>query len=341
MKAFTSGCAGASLSVNERRFFADERPWGLILFARNIVDAGELCDLVADFRDAVARPDAPVLIDQEGGRVQRLRPPLAPDYPSNAELGALYARNSASGTRAAYLLSRLHAFDLQRFGIDIDCLPVLDVPTSGAHQVIGSRAYGRDPECVAAMGRAACEGLLHGGVLPVLKHLPGHGRGPADSHKSLPRVDASVDELRASDFVPFIALNDMPIGMTAHVVYEAIDPDYPGTTSSIIVNKVIRGEIGFSGLLLSDDVSMNALSGDAGTRTRDILNAGCDIALHCNGVFEEMRLTAANARDLEGTAQLRAKTALARRGKGDQADEATLRAEFEALTGTNVSLEAA
>ena len=341
MKAFTVGCSGTVLTSEERAFLAAERPWGLILFGRNIGSADELRALTDAFRQAVDDESAPVLIDQEGGRVQRLRAPLAPDYPSNRELGALYARDRAAGTRAAYLLSRMHAFDLSRFGIDLDCLPVIDVPAPGAHEVIGDRAYASDPEGVATLGRAACEGLLDGGVLPVIKHMPGHGRANADSHKALPRVSTPLEELERIDFLPFRALRDMPLAMSAHVVFEAIDADRPATTSPTVVGEVIRTAIGFDGLLLSDNVSMHALTGPFWDRTRDLFAAGCDIALHCSGDLDEARAVAAAAPELAGRSRERADRALALRDVRVADDEGAIRAEFEALTGRNVRRPAA
>ena len=340
-KAFIAGCAGVALNEDERAFFADQRPWGLIVFARNVDTRDRLLALTDAFRRAVDDAHAPVLIDQEGGRVQRLRAPLAPDYPSNIELGAIHARDAASGCRAAYLLSRMHAFDLARVGIDIDCLPVLDVPVPGAHAVIGDRAYGFDAHSVATLGRAACEGLLDGGVLPVLKHMPGHGRANADSHRELPVVTSPLDDLERVDFVPFRALRDMPIGMSAHVRFAAIDDERPATVSPTVVGEVIRKRIGFDGLLLSDDISMRALTGDFAARTHALLAAGCDLALHCNGVMEEAVAVASAAPELAGAARDRADRALARRRNVGTQDEAAVRAEFRALTGRNVERPAA
>jgi beta-N-acetylhexosaminidase len=328
------GASGAVLTADEKAFFRDERPWGFIVFARNVADGPQLRDLVAEMRDCVGRPQAPVFIDQEGGRVQRLRPPLAPAYPPAAALGALYEADRASGLRAAWLMSRLHAFDLAGFGLNADCLPVLDVPVAGAHDVIGNRAYGNEPGIVAAMGRAAMEGLAAGGVLPVIKHIPGHGRAFADSHLALPVVDASIEELRAHDFPPFRELRDAPMAMTAHVVYTAIDPERPATTSPRAIADIIRGEIGFEGLLMSDDVSMKALSGDFSERTDAILAAGCDVVLHCNGVMDEMRAVAARAPELRGEALARADRALAGLAANDGADEAAIRSEFAAMFET-------
>jgi beta-N-acetylhexosaminidase len=327
-KRMVLGAAGLSLTPDEIAFYRDERPWGFILFARNVGEAAQLRDLAAAMRDCVGRPDAPVLIDQEGGRVQRLRAPLAPDYPPAAALGELYRRDREAGLRAAWLMSRLHAFDLARCGIDVDCLPVLDVPVEGAHDVIGRRAYARDPEAVAALGRAAAAGLLAGGVLPVMKHVPGHGRAGADTHFELPTVTASLRELREHDFAPFRALRDLPMAMTAHVVYAAIDPKNPATHSAKVIEEIVRGEIGFDGLLMSDDVSMKALSGDFAAKAAAILAAGCDLVLHCNGVMEEMRAVASAAGRLFGRPLERAERALAARQKPDATAEAGVRAEF-------------
>lgn len=330
-RAMILGAAGHALSAEEKTFFSGERPWGFILFARNVSEAGQIKDLVAAMRDCVGNPVAPVFIDQEGGRVQRLRPPLADNYPPAAAIGDVYRRDREAGMRAAWLMSRLHAADLTGLGINADCLPVLDVPVEGAHDVIGDRAYGKDPETVAALGRAASEGLLAGGVLPVIKHIPGHGRAMADSHLALPRVDASHAELTAHDFAPFRALADMPMAMTAHVVYSAIDADQPATTSPKVIGDIIRDEIGFDGLLMSDDLSMKALSGDFAERCRASLAAGCDVVLHCNGVMDEMRAVAAEAVALTGKAAQRASGALARLSGNDGAQISLLRNEFRSL----------
>ncbi|OBQ80265.1 MULTISPECIES: beta-N-acetylhexosaminidase [unclassified Mesorhizobium] len=327
-KSMILGCAGKSLTEDEIRFYGDERPWGFILFARNVGETEQIRDLVASMRESVGRPDAPVFIDQEGGRVQRLRPPLAPNYPAGGALGALWRDDREAGRRAAWLLARLHAFDLLRHGITADCLPVLDVPIAGASDVIGARAYGMEPNAVIELGRASAEGLMSGGVLPVMKHIPGHGRAFADTHFALPTVDTPLAELRQHDFAPFKALNHLPMAMTAHVVYSAIDPDNPATTSAKVVNEVIRGEIGFDGLLMSDDTSMKALSGDFPTKAAAILAAGCDLVLHCNGVFEEMSGIASRTTVLEGKSLARAERALAYIKDRDVADESTIRAEF-------------
>ncbi|MGE0499586.1 MAG: beta-N-acetylhexosaminidase [Rhizobiaceae bacterium] len=327
-KAMILGCAGTTLSDEERAFYDGERPWGFILFARNIAEPEQVRDLAASLRDAVGRKDAAVFIDQEGGKVQRLRPPIAPNYPAAATLGALARHDREAGMRAAWLLSRLHAFDLRKLGITADCMPVLDVPVEGANDVIGVRAYGRDPEMVAAFGRAAADGLIAGGVLPVMKHVPGHGRAFADSHLALPRVDAPLEALRARDFAPFRTLNHLPAAMTAHVVFEAIDPTGPATTSHTVITDIVRGEIGFDGLLISDDTSMKALSGDFPSKAEAILAAGCDLVLHCNGVMQEMVGIASRTTVLAGRSLDRADRAMAVVGGADGMAEAAVRAEF-------------
>jgi len=330
-KAMILGCSGLSLTAEEQSFFRAERPWAFIVFLRNLAEPQQIRDLCAALRDCVGRPDAPIFIDQEGGRVQRLRPPLAPTYPPGSALGALYKSDKKAGLRAAWLMSRLHAFDLLKFGINADCLPVLDVPIEGAHDVIGNRAYGKDPATVAAMGKAAAEGLLAGGVLPVIKHIPGHGRAFSDSHHALPVVDTPLDELRRHDFAPFKANAGIGMAMTAHVIYSAIDPDAPATTSPIVIGDYIRGEIGFDGLLMSDDLSMKALSGDFAARAAASLAAGCDVVLHCNGLMDEMAPVAASVPVLSGQALERAARAVKPLGHSDGADETALRNEFAAF----------
>lgn len=330
------GCSGLELTAAEAEFFRTERPWGFILFARNISDAEQVRGLVASMRASVDNDHAPVFIDQEGGRVQRIRQPMAPDYPAASELGALYRSDKAAGLRAAWLMSRLHAFDLTSLGITVDCLPVLDVPVSGAHDVIGNRAYGHDPDTVTAMGRAAAEGLLAGGVLPVIKHIPGHGRALVDSHKSLPVVEASAEQLRSADFVPFQALSNLPMAMTAHVIYSALDASQPATTSHRILQDIVRGEMAYDGLIMSDDVSMQALSGDFEARTDAIFAAGCDVVLHCNGVWEEMLAVAGRTPALSGAALERAERALKMGGKLDETVENSAREEFAALVAPAV-----
>ncbi|SKA10897.1 glycoside hydrolase family 3 N-terminal domain-containing protein [Consotaella salsifontis] len=333
-KAWIAGCSGPRLASDEAAFFADERPWGFILFGRNVREAEELCDLSAALRAAVDRPDAPIFVDQEGGRVRRLRPPLVPDHPAPAVLGRLFALDREAGQRAAYLHGRILAIDLRRFGLNGDCVPCLDVPAPGSHQVIGDRAYGTTVEAVSALGRAAAEGLMAGAVLPVMKHMPGHGRGNADSHLDLPVVAASLEELEAVDFVPFKALNDLPCGMTAHLLFKALDPVRPTTVSPKVIGEVIRGAIGFDGLLMSDDLSMKALAGDIGDLAGAAIAAGCDVALHCNGDMSEMRKVASAVPVIAGKSLARAEKAqrvLAVSPAMD--DEDTVRAEFNELTG--------
>src|SRR6476620_7739125 len=312
-RAFITGVSGLTSTHAEREFIRAERPWGFILFRRNIETPSQVSVLVSELRDLVGDADAPVLIDQEGGRVQRLGPPHWPVYPPGAVFGALYDIDSQLGLTAARLSSRLIAADLADLGINVDCLPLADVPVSGADAVIGNRAYGTDPNKVATIPRAVAEGLEQGGVLPVLKHIPGHGRATADSHFRLPRVDTPRSELERTDFAAFQPLSDLPMAMTAHVVFSALDPVHPATTSATIIEQVIRGAIGFQGLLMSDDVSMNALAGSIAERTRAIVAAGCDMVLHCNGNLAEMRDVAGQTPELSGKALARANKALASR----------------------------
>ncbi|MEL6919606.1 MAG: beta-N-acetylhexosaminidase [Pseudomonadota bacterium] len=305
-KAMILGCEGTALLEDEIALFKAHQPWGLILFARNIGTADEVRSLCASFREIVGREDAPVFIDQEGGRVQRICEPIAQRYPPGAMLGAIYERDRVQGCKAAYDMSLLHAGDLLPLGINADCLPVLDVPVPGSHDVIGDRAYGEEPQAVADMGRAAADGLLAGGVLPVMKHIPGHGRAAVDSHEALPVVETDAKTLEEIDFAPFRQHADLPMAMSAHVVYTAYDADNPATTSRTVIDRVIRGFIGFNGLLMTDDLSMHALSGDFATRTEASFAAGCDIVLHCNGVMDEMTPVAEATPYLEGKALERA-----------------------------------
>jgi len=301
------------LTDEERRLFEREQPLGFILFARNVQTPEQVRALVRDFRSVVGRADAPVLIDQEGGRVRRLRPPLWYDAPPGAVFGSLADRSPDLAIEAARLNARLIAADLADLGIDVDCAPVLDVPAPGSHDIVGDRAYSADPDWVIALGRATHEGLLDGGVLPIIKHIPGHGRAFADSHLELPVVSASLDELRAFDFRPFRALADAPWAMTAHIVYQAVDRDRPATWSPAVIDGVIRGEIGFDGVLVSDDVSMKALTGPFADRTRAALDAGCDVVLHCNGDMAEMSAVLAAAPPLTEAAQHRLTRAAAQK----------------------------
>jgi beta-N-acetylhexosaminidase len=339
-RAFISGLAGTSLSAAERAFLRDTQPWGVILFQRNVEAPAQVRRLTASVRDELGR-NAPILVDQEGGRVQRLGPPHWFSYPPGAVYGVLYERSAALGERAAFLAASNIAADLLAVGIDVDCAPIADVPVAGADKVIGDRAYAGAPDAVAAIARAFADGLLSGGVLPVLKHLPGHGRATADSHRELPRVDVELEALRARDFAVFRNLSDLPLGMTAHVVYGAIDPIAPVTTSGTVVNEVIRGWIGFRGLLMSDDISMGALSGPIAERSRGSIAAGCDLVLHCNGELGEMQEVADAVPMLAGEAAARAEAALALRGREKPADTVALRAELQNLLGRSSGLQRA
>ncbi|PPQ45440.1 beta-N-acetylhexosaminidase [Rhodopseudomonas palustris] len=332
-RAFITGIAGLSLSDDERGFLRESRPWGFILFKRNIDNPVQVKALVDDLRGTVGSPDAPVLIDQEGGRVQRLGPPHWPVYPPGAVFSTLYDIDPEAGLTAARLSARLIADDLAALGITVDCLPLADVPITGADAVIGDRAYGTSPDKVAAIARAVTEGLAQGGVLPVLKHIPGHGRATADSHHLLPTVETSREELDRTDFAAFRPLADLPMAMTAHVVFSALDAAQPATTSATIIDQVIRDSIGFQGLLMSDDVSMNALAGSITERTRAIVAAGCDVVLHCNGKLDEMRQVVAETPELQGRALTRAEAALAARHAPQPFDRAAARAELDALIG--------
>jgi len=310
-RAFICGLKGCALTQDERLFLRDAEPWGVILFKRNVESRKQLFALTSDIREALGSRQAPVLVDQEGGRVQRLGPPHWRAYPPAARFEHLDATD-AMRERLAWLGGRLIAHDLREVGVTIDCSPVLDAPARGSHDVIGDRAYSRDPWTVAHLGRAVANGLLAGGVAPVMKHIPGHGRAKSDSHQELPVIVATKAELEAVDFVPFVTNADLPIAMTAHVVYAAIDPTTPATLSWTIVQDLVRGRIGFEGLLLTDDLSMKALSGSFRTRAEKAVAAGCDVVLHCNGDLDEARAVAAGAGVLTGRPAERARAALAR-----------------------------
>lgn len=332
-RAFITGLAGPVLTADERSFLRESRPWGLILFKRNIEDKAQVTALVGDCRKALGDANVPVLIDQEGGRVQRMGPPHWPKYPPGAAYGAVYDTDVGLGLRMSWLGGRLLAHDLTEVGINVDCLPLADVPVPGADSVIGDRAYGTTPDKVAAIAAAVAEGLQDGGVLPVLKHIPGHGRANADSHQRLPVVQAPRAELEVTDFAAFRPLKNLPLGMTAHVVFTACDPVLPVTTSATMIREVIRGFIGFDGLLMTDDISMGALSGLIGERSRAAIAAGCDVVLHCNGRLDEMQAVAAQAPELAGEAERRAAAALAGRRKPSALDLAAARREFADLMG--------
>jgi beta-N-acetylhexosaminidase len=332
-RAFITGIAGTELSAAEREFIAAEAPWGFILFKRNIDNPSQVAALNSELRSIVGDADAPILIDQEGGRVQRFAPPNWPVYPPGAAFGRLYNIDSALGLAAARLSARLIADDLLKIGVTVDCLPLADVPVAGADAVIGDRAYGTEPGKVAAIARAVTDGLEQGGILPVLKHIPGHGRATADTHYSLPVVDTPEDELNRTDFAAFQPLADLPMAMTAHVVFSAVDAAHPATTSATMIERVIRGFVGFQGLLMSDDVSMNALAGSIAERTRAAFAAGCDVVLHCNGKLDEMRQVAGETPELSGKALERARRALAARKSPLAFDRTAARAELDALIG--------
>src|SRR3979490_3430337 len=301
-RAFITGISGPELGAAEREFIRYARPWGFILFKRNVETPEQVTRLVGELRKEVGEPDAPVLIDQEGGRVQRLGPPHWPVYPPGAIFGALYDLDPELGLSAARLSARLIAADLIETGVTVDCLPLADVPVAGADAVIGNRAYGTEPGKVAAIARPVTEALEQGGILPVLKHIPGHGRATADTHFRLPEVDTSKTELERTDFAAFRPLADLPMAMTAHVVFSALDPAQPATTSATIIEQVIRGSIGFQGLLMSDDVSMNALAGSIAERTRAIVSAGCDMVLHCKAGRAHLPGVARDTPELSGIA---------------------------------------
>lgn len=294
VSAAVYGCAGPRLSEAERRFFAAADPFGFILFARNVESPDQVRSLVAALHQTVSR-ECPVLIDQEGGRVARLGPPHWRHAPAAERFGRLAARDRAAAVEAARLNARLIAAELRRLGIGANCAPVLDLRMPGGHDIVGDRAFSGDPQLVAALGRAFADGLLAGGVVPIMKHIPGHGRAAADSHLDLPVVEASMAELDGTDFVPFRLLHDLPCAMTAHVLYRAIDAERPATVSPTVIAEAIRGRIGFDGLLMSDDLSMQALAGTLHERARGALDAGCDVVLHCNGEMAEMEQVAAAA----------------------------------------------
>jgi beta-N-acetylhexosaminidase len=329
-RAFISGIAGNTLSAPERAFLREANPWGLILFSRNVEDPEQVKRLCGSLRESLGR-EAPILVDQEGGRIQRLGPPHWPLYPAGASYAHIYDDSPDRARRAAYLGAYLMAADLIAVGIDVNCLPIADVPVAGASSVIGDRAYGDSVEKVAAIAGSVAHGLLECGVLPVLKHLPGHGRATADSHYDLPVVETDRSILVATDFAAFQPLKALPLGMTAHVIYTDIDPVAPATTSVTVVHEVIRGCIGFSGLLMSDDISMGALSGPLEQRSRAAIAAGCDLVLHCNANLDEMEEVAEAVALLSAEAEKRADAALVRRHRGFCHDTAELRAEWNML----------
>ena len=324
-RAVILGCSGTALTAEETAFFRDLRPWGFILFKRNIGTPDEVRALTDALRGTLGRADAPILIDQEGGRVQRMGPPHWPKYPAAGR----FDPHADEAAEIARLGARLMAHDLREVGINVDCAPMLDVPVAGSDNIIGDRAYGDTPERVIALGRAVAEGLMAGGVLPVIKHIPGHGRATCDSHLDLPVVEADRASLAESDFRPFRALADLPLAMSAHVVFTALDPERPATLSERVIREIVRGEIGFDGLLMTDDLSMHALQGPFRERADAAYRAGIDVVLHCNGRMDEMRAVADAAVDLDGAGARRAEAALARLAAPDALDLAEARARFE------------
>jgi beta-N-acetylhexosaminidase len=340
VKSFISGCASTSLTDSERDFFRNAQPWGLILFGRNCASTTQLKALTSDFREAVGRKDAPVLIDQEGGRVQRMAPTVHPDwrkYPSAARFGAMYRKYPVHALRVARNVGRLMADDLEQAGITVNCLPVLDVPQPGSHAVISDRAYDHAPEIILALSRAHVAGFMDGGILPVMKHIPGHGRATVDSHKELPRVSADRAELEAVDFRTFAGFADCPMAMTAHVVFEVLDKHHPATLSKRVIRDVIRKQLGYNGLLMTDDLSMKALSGTYAEKTRAALEAGCDVVLHCSGILADMEYVAEAATPLTGKAMARAKGALKLRRKPQRYDVKTALRDLDVVMDATIA----
>ena len=322
------GLSGPTLTRTERAFFGEASPWGFILFKRNCESPDQVRKLTDALRRAIDHEHAPVLIDQEGGRVQRLGPPKWPKYPPGRAYGDACKGDPQLRREMTRLGAQLMAHDLRKLGINVDCVPVLDVPQPGVHDVIGDRAYASDPDTVASLGRAAAEGLMAGGVLPVMKHMPGHGRTKVDTHLSLPLIDAPLKTLKAIDFKPFRVCSDLPMGMTAHMVFKAIDPKHPATQSPKVI-ALIREEIGFDGLLMTDDISMKALGGTFDARSRAAIKAGCDVVLHCNGDLDEMKGVVKGSGRLKGQARERARAALGRLSRDPEPfDEAQARARF-------------
>lgn len=317
------GCAGARLSNAERMLFSEMRPFGFILFNRNLQDADQIRALCEALREAAGH-DAPIFIDQEGGRVQRLRPPMAREWSPPLDDALL-----PDSERRFYLRARLIADELRRLGIDGNCIPTLDIARPETHAVLRNRCYGSDPAAVIRHGRAVVRGCLDGGVLPVMKHMPGHGLGTLDSHLDLPRVATPRATLDTQDFAVFKAFADLPLGMTAHLVFEQIDL-HPATLSPVM-NRLMRDDIGFGGLLMTDDISMQALSGSVADRGLAALAAGCDVILHCNGDLAEMLALCDAVGEMDARAQVRAEAALAFRTTPRPVDIAALRAEADAF----------
>jgi beta-N-acetylhexosaminidase len=331
-RAFICGLQGTALSDDESAFLRETDPWGVILMGRNCESHEQIRRLCRSVREVLGREDTPVLIDQEGGRVQRFGPPHVRAYPPGARYGEIYLQNSLVGVEAAYLGAKLIALELNGLGITIDCLPVLDIPVDGTTTAIGDRALGQTVDAVATLGGAQIDGLVAGGIIPVMKHMPGHGRALVDSHDQLPHVDATMDELEAQDFTPFRLLaKRSPLGMTGHVVFLDVDDAAPATLSSAVIVNVIRERIGFHGALMTDDICMHAISGTPRERAERAIAAGCDLVLHCNGEIAEFRETAEGVPELEGEALRRTDAALQSRQQPDGVDRAALERRFEVL----------
>ena len=333
-KAALFGCAGLAVTPEEAAFFKAVNPAGFILFARNCDTPDQVKKLTGDLRGCIGSDNAPILIDQEGGRVCRLLPPHWRKPPSAQVFAELATRDLSAAYEALTINVRLIGQELRELGINVDCLPVLDLPEGDADPIIGDRAYGTESDQVSALGRVACTALMLEGVLPVIKHIPGHGRANVDSHKALPIVDTSKAELSQTDFMPFKVLADMPLAMTAHVIYSDIDAEHPATTSKKVIQDIIREEICFDGLLMSDDLSMQALAGSFAERTKSSLEAGCDVVLHCNGDMKEMVEIGAAAPEMSEEAGDRLARALARLQPPETIDK---KAALERLTELGVT----
>lgn len=335
-KAAIFGLKGKYLSDNERRFFSANNPLGFILFSRNIEDKQQVKSLVAELRDSVGRADIPILIDQEGGRVARLKKPNFRSVPPAGDFAAIANYDLETAKEAVYVNARLMAAELDDLGINVDCAPVVDLLIPGAHDIIGDRAYGSDPLQVAVLARAVCDGLLDGRVVPVIKHIPGHGRAKADSHEALPVVDTDRETLEKTDFLAFKRLADAPWAMTAHILYTAFDKDSPATHSSTLI-RYIREIIGFNGVLVSDDLSMKALQGSFAERTQNVMKAGCDLVLHCNGDMNEMEEIADHTPFLTGAALERLEAVKKRIPASVEIDTAYLQNRLDTLLKKKVA----
>ncbi|TXC70026.1 glycoside hydrolase family 3 protein [Sphingomonas ginsenosidivorax] len=333
MKPVIFGLSGLTLTPDERAFFADAEPAGYILFKRNVADRAQLRALTESLRDVAGRDDLAILIDQEGGRVARMGPPEWPDFPAGPAFDALYERAPMTAIQAVRANAQALGLMLAEVGITVDCLPLLDVAQPDTTEAITIRAFGSEPMRVAAMGRATLEGLAAGGVVGVVKHMPGHGRAQVDSHHLLPTVTASDDELEI-DIEPFRTLNGAPMGMTSHIVFDAWDPQRPATLSPTVIADVIRGRIGFDGLLMTDDIDMKALSGSAGDKAAGAIAAGCDLVLDCHAKMAQMTEIAGRLGDIAASSRARLDRAMASVG-APQGDFAELIARRDALMAVN------